>query len=303
MSTAIDIMRVVFGIAFLCFASYTDLKTRRVKNEIWMLMGFTGGVFLLLQLFLDKKTWEYFLILVPVGILFASMFIEHEPLFDGEKRTFNFKFFGLYSVGIAVVIYQIYALSGETYFYHLLAIPILIVFFFVLYQLRILHGGADAKAMMAIAIFVPFYPYFFDFPLLQISPERVASAMELFFPFAFLVLMNSVIFVIWVFLAFLVYNSAKRDFGLPEMLLGYRIDIDKVEEKFVWPMERIVKGERVMVLFPKRNNEESLDKLRELGVKRIWITPKIPFIVFLTAGFVISVFIGNLFAGIIGLFT
>jgi preflagellin peptidase FlaK len=303
MSTTIDIMRVIFGMAFLCIASYTDLKTRRVKNEIWMLMGFTGGVFLLLQLFLDKKSWEYFLILVPVGILFASMFIEHEPLFDSEKRAFNFKFFGLYLVGIAVVIYQIYALSGETYFYHMLAIPILIVFFFVLYQLRILHGGADAKAMMAIAIFVPFYPYFFDFPLLQISPERVASAMELFFPFAFLVLMNSVIFVVWVFFVFLVYNSAKGDFGFPEMFLGYRIDIDKVEKKFVWPMERIVDGKRVMVLFPKRNNEESLEKLKELGVKRIWITPKIPFILFLTVGFMISAFIGNIFAGIIGLFS
>ncbi|MEE9152038.1 MAG: hypothetical protein V3U20_09435, partial [Thermoplasmata archaeon] len=133
MSTAIDLMRVVFGLAFLCYASYTDLKVRRVKNEVWMLMGFTGGIFLLLQLFLDKKTWEYYLIFVPVGILFVSMFIEQAPLFDREKKAFNFKLFGLYMIGIVVVIYQIYALSGETYFYKLLAIPILIVFFFVLY--------------------------------------------------------------------------------------------------------------------------------------------------------------------------
>ncbi len=302
MSTAIEVMRVIFGMAFLCYASYTDLKIRKVKNEVWMLMGFTGGIFLLLQLFLDKKSWEYYLIFVPVGILFASMFIEHEPLYDGEKKAFNFKLFGLYIIGIVVVIYQIYALSGETYFYQLLTIPILIVFFFVLYQLRVLHGGADAKAMMAIAIFVPFYPHFFGFPILQLSPERVASAMELFFPFAFMVLMNSVLFVVWVFLAFLVYNSAKRDFGFPEMLLGYKMEIDDVKKEFVWPMERIVKGERVMVLFPKRNDDESLKKLKELDVKRIWVTPKIPFIVFLTAGFVISAFVGNVFIAIFGMF-
>jgi len=178
----------------------------------------------------------------------------------------------------------------------------MIIFFYVLYQLRILHGGADAKAMMAIAILVPFYPYFFSFPLLQPSPERVASAMELFFPFAFLVLMNSVIFIVWVFLAILIYNSTKGDFGFPEMLLGYKMDIREVEKKFVWPMERVVKGERVMVLFPKRHDDESLKKLKDLGVKRIWVTPKIPFILFLTVGFVISAFIGNLFVGIIGLF-
>lgn len=302
MSNAIDIMRVVLGLAFLIYASYTDLKIRKVKNLVWLLMGLTGGVFLLLQLFLEKRSWEYYLILVPVGILFVSMFIEHEPLYDKDTKVINFKLFGLYIIGILVVIYQLFNLSGETSFYKLLTIPILIIFFFVLYQLRILHGGADAKAMMAIAILMPFYPYFFNFPIIKLSPERMASAMELFFPFAFLVLMNSVLFVIWAFLAFLFYNSAKRDFGFPEMLLGYKIDIREVEKKFVWPMERIVKGERVMVLFPKRNDDESLEKLKELGVKRIWVTPKMPFILFLTAGFMISAFIGNLFVGIIGLF-
>ena len=79
------------------------------------------------------------------------------------------------------------------------------------------------------------------------------------------------------------------------------MDIDDVKKEFVWPMERIVKGERVMVLFPKRNDDESLKKLKELDVKRIWVTPKIPFIVFLTAGFVISAFVGNLFVAIFGL--
>ena len=303
MSTAIHIIRVVFGLAFLCYASYTDLKIRKVKNQVWMLMGFTGGVFLLLQLFLDKREWEYYLIFVPVGILFASMFIEQEPLYDKDTKVINFKLFGLYIIGILVILYQLFALSGETYFYKLLAIPILIIFFFVLYQLRILHGGADAKAMMAVAILVPFYPYFFNFPIIKLSPERVASAMELFFPFAFLVLMNSVLFVIWAFLAFLVYNSAKRDFSFPEMLLGYKMDIGEVERKYVWSMERIVKGERVMVLFPKRTDDDSLEKLKELGVKRIWVTPKIPFVLFLTFGFMISAIVGNLFIAIFGLFS
>lgn len=302
MSPAIDIMRVVFGLAFMCYASYTDLKVRKVRNEVWMMMGFTGGIFLFLQLFLDKKSWEHYLIFLPIGILFASMFVEHEPLFDKEKKIFNYKLFILYTIGIVAVIYQFHAISGETYFYQLLIIPILIVFFYMLYQTRVLHGGADAKAMMAIAILAPFYPYFFGFPILEFASERVASAMELFFPFAFLVLMNSVLFVVWVFLAFLVYNVTKRDFTFPEMLLGYKMDIDDVEKKFVWPMERIVEGERVRVLFPRSDGDESLDKLKEMGVKRVWVTPKTPFIVFLTAGFAISAFIGNLFAAMFGLF-
>ncbi|ODS41419.1 MAG: hypothetical protein A7315_06230 [Candidatus Altiarchaeales archaeon WOR_SM1_79] len=295
-------MRVIFGLTFLGFASYTDFKTRRVKDEVWILMGLFGGVFLALQMFLEKKGWEYYLIFFPVSVLFISLFFNLESIFKKEKKTYYFKVFALYMVGIIPVIYQFYALSSETYFYQLLTIPILIIFFYILYQFDILHGGADAKAMMAIAILVPFYPHFFFFPLMGFSSERVAMAMEVFFPFAFLVLMNSVLFIVWVFIGFIIYNTSKGDFGFPEMLLGYRMDIQNVENKFVWPMEKIVKGERVMVLFPKKNDDESLDKLKKLGIKRIWVTPKIPFIVFLTVGFMISAIIGNGFVFIIGLF-
>ncbi|UCE37877.1 MAG: hypothetical protein JSW00_01135 [Thermoplasmata archaeon] len=300
-TTIIDIFRVILGIALLCFASYTDLKTRRVKNEVWMLMGLCGAILLIIQMFFEKKAWEYYLIFLPVGILFGSMFFEHEPLYDTEKKKFNFILFALYIIGILALFYQIYALWGENYFFRLLIIPVLIIFFFILYQMGVLHGGADTKAMMAIAILTPFYTHFFGFPILHFSSERLAEAMELFFPFAFLVLMNSVLFVVWALLAFLVLNTAKRDTAFPEMLLGYKMDIEEVGKKFVWSMERIVDGERVIVLFPKRHDKDSLEKLKEMGVKRIWVTPKIPFIVFIMAGFIISAFLGNIFAAMLGL--
>jgi preflagellin peptidase FlaK len=300
-STSIDIIRVILAMVFLCYASFTDLKTRKVKNQVWMVMGLLGGIILFIQMLYEEVAWEYYLIFLPIGILFASMFLEHDPLYDSEKKKFNFKIFILYILGILVVIYQIYLLAGETLFYQLLTIPVLIVFFFILYQFGAIHGGADAKALMTLAIFVPFYPHFYGFPLLQFSSDRVAEAMELFFPFAFLILMNSVLFVVWAFLAFFVFNAARKDFGFPEMILGYRMNISEIERKHVWPMERIVNGERVLVLFPKKNDDDSLIALKEEGILRIWVTPKIPFIVFLTAGFIISVFLGNLFIAFIEL--
>jgi preflagellin peptidase FlaK len=254
------------------------VKTRRVKNEVWIVMGLCGCVLIGLELILDKRAWEYFLILIPIGILFFSMFVDFGNSENDEKKGINFLPILLYVVGFLVIL-----------------------FFFVLYQAGMLHGGADAKAMMAIAILVPFYPYFSEFPILRFASDRVADAMELFFPFAFLVLMNSVFFIIWVLLGFIVFNATRGDFGFPEMLLGYRMDIDEVEKKFVWPMERIVEGERVMILFPRKTDDESLIKLKEMDVKRIWVTPKIPFIVFITAGFAISVFLGNVFAAMMGL--
>jgi preflagellin peptidase FlaK len=301
MSTAIDILRIIFGLAFLFYASITDLKTRKVKNEIWIVMGFCGGIFLAIQLLLENRSWEYFLIFLPIGILFSSMFYDFGSDSEEKKKKINFIPIILYIIALLALIYQFNAQSGETLFYQLITIPLLIVLFFVFFQLRILHGGADAKAMMAIAILVPFYPHFYEFPLLQFSSDRVAQAMELFFPFAFLVLMNSVLFVVWAFLGFFVYNATKKDIGFPEMLLGYKMDIDEIENKFVWPMERIVEGERVLVLFPKKIERDNLKKLKDMDIKRIWVTPKIPFILFITMGFVISVIIGNVFAALFGL--
>ena len=89
MSQALDVLRVIFGMAFLCYASYTDIKVRRVKNEVWLVMAATGGVFLLLQLLYDNKSWEYYLIFVPVTILFGSMFFEHQPLYDPEYKVWK----------------------------------------------------------------------------------------------------------------------------------------------------------------------------------------------------------------------
>jgi preflagellin peptidase FlaK len=300
MSTAIDILRIIFGLAFLFYASITDLKTRKVKNEVWVVMGFCGGVFLAIQLLIENRSWEYFLIFLPIGILFFSMFYDFGSDSEGKKKI-NFIPIILYSIALLALIYQFNIQSGETLFYQLLTIPLLIVLFFVFYQLRLLHGGADAKAMMAIAILIPFYPHFYEFPLLQFSSERVTQAMELFFPFAFLVLMNSVLFVVWAFLGFFVYNATKKDIGFPEMLLGYKMDIDAIGNKFVWPMERVVDGERVLVLFPKKIEKDNLKKLKDMDIKRIWVTPKIPFILFITAGFLISAIVGNVFAALFGL--
>ena len=186
-------------------------------------------------------------------------------------------------------------------FHQLLTIPVLIILFYVFYQFNILHGGADAKALMTLAIFVPFYPTFFGFPLIDLGQERVTTAMELFFPFAFLVLMNAVIVVVWILLAFIAYNAVKGDIRMPEMLLGYTMDVDAVEKKFVWPMERVVDGRRVRTLFPKGGRESRLDDFRDLGIERIWVTPKIPFIVALTGGFLLSIFIGNIFMSVMGM--
>jgi preflagellin peptidase FlaK len=91
-------------------------------------------------------------------------------------------------------------------------------------------------------------------------------------------------------------NLARRDFGFPEMFLGYRMDIADVQKHFVWPMEAVQDDEIVLMLFPKRSGDVKveLEKLKAKGLERIWVTPKDPFIIPMTLGIVFSVIIGNL---------
>ncbi len=292
-------LRCGIGMALLAYASYNDLKSRTVKNTVWVVMGGMGALLLLLQLILDGKPSEYYLIFIPIGVFFGAALIEHDPLVDFEKHSLNMKVLLLYALAFIVMFYQIYSYRGDLYLLRLLGIPALLIFFHLLYQSYVIQGGADAKALMAIAILTPAYPKVYNLPLIEIGSEKMMEVLEASFPFALLVLMNSVLFIVWIFLAFFIYNCLKGDSKFPEALLGYRMNIDDVASKNVWPMEKVLDGKRVLVLFPKRSSKEDLEALKRIGAKKVWVTPKIPFMMPLTIGFAISIIFGNFLIAIL----
>jgi hypothetical protein len=58
-------------------------------------------------------------------------------------------------------------------------------------------------------------------------------------------------------------------------------------------MERVVDGAVRLVLFPRSDEEEGWDALREAGVERPWVTPKVPFLIPLTVAVPFSLLVGN----------
>ncbi len=119
---SLDITRLIVGIAILAYASYTDIKTRRASNILWVIMGSIGAILLVIQYF-----------------------------------TIGF----------------------ENPFY-LIFVPIMIALMYVLFQLRLMFGGADAKAIMALAILVPFAPEILDFPMLEASTISMPGSWIVF---------------------------------------------------------------------------------------------------------------------------
>lgn len=223
----LDSIRFIVGVVILSYASYTDLKTRRAPNMLWIIMGLIGAILLLIQ----------------------------------------------------------YLTIGFSNMYYLVFIPIMIGLMYVLFQLRLIFGGADAKALMALAILAPLEPTILQFPLWN------GSLM----PFSWTIFANAVILFLFIPLSLLIVNLTKRNLAFPHCLLGYKMSVTKAKETFVWPLEKLVDGTRNFSYMPKDFDvTEELEAFEQQGITDIWVTPKIPFMIPLLAGFIVSFVLGDI---------
>ncbi len=157
--------------------------------------------------------------------------------------------------------------------------------------MRLLFGGADAKALMALAILVPIQPLMWNFPLLRQS---------LYMPGSWIIFANATILFLLIPLSLLLYNASKRNLKFPHCLLGYVISVEKAKQSFVWPMEKIRDGKRKLMYMPKKFEvDEELAEFEKLGITDIWVTPKIPFMIPLLAGFLATFILGDILLQIV----
>jgi len=294
MADIYTISRILIGIIILSLAAASDWRTRRVSNVAWLVMGGLGMLLLAIQIYEMDYPYVTFLILPVIAILFFDIFWDREPMVSkGHLSPIPFI---LHIIALASAIYIILDVGLTREVIQLLSVPAMILVAELFFYVGLLHGGADAKALMALAVLFPFYPIVEGLPMIG-YPAGLSGDVELLFPFSFLILMNAAIIqVIAVPLGLIVKNIARGDHGFPEMLLGYRMRTDDVEKKFVWPMEVVRDGEVVLMLFPKRdgNIKSELASLKEMGMDEIWVTPKVPFIIPMLLGFIFSIIVGNL---------
>jgi len=235
--TTLYFIRFFTGFIILTYASYTDIKTRRAPNILWVIMG---------------------------------------------------------SIGIALLIFQIIMTPSllQTNLFDLIFIPIMIGLMYLFFQLRLIFGGADAKALMALALLVPFPLQFSTLPL-----------FEGILPTSWIVFANSVVLFLCIPISLFVYNGLKKDFAFPYMFLGYKMKIKKAKEKFVWPLEQIIDGKRKFMYYPSTfDDPEMWNRFEEYQIKAVWVTPKIPFMIPLLAGFICTFFLGDILVGIMSFF-
>ncbi len=170
-----------------------------------------------------------------------------------------------------------------------------------------LFGGADAKSLICISLLIPTHPSFHflshHFPI----SSSLNTGLVLF-PFAISTLLNATIPALTVSFALFFYNllnlrpeERRKNPGL--LFIGYKLHVDKLtdlkhtrlihsyeekegklEKKFLFGGVEIDRG-----VIEELKSYAYAGKLEE----EVWVTPDLPFILFITAGFVISVLYGN----------
>lgn len=286
-SETFSAIRVAAAICVLAYASLLDLRTRRVGNRYWVALSILGGALLSVQVYLDEMPLEYLAILVPIALILSDVFIDNKL----SERGARWLVLAQYASAIIILLLLTMQYGSESYFQHLIAVPAMMLFVVLLYMLDAIRGGADAKSLIALAILFPFYPVIGQFPFLRAEEP----SFEILLPFTFSILVMAAIIVGLTPIGFLLRNLGNGETRFPQALLGYKMDVESARDRHVWLMERIIDGRHVIYSRPK--GEEDLGKelalLADAGHKRVWVTPKIPFIVPMLIGLIVCIIIGS----------
>ncbi len=153
------------------------------------------------------------------------------------------------------------------------------------YLTGLIAGGADAKALASLALLAPV-------PLAPSWQIPLASP----FPLALTALTNALLLALVVPGVLLVVNLARGDIDGARTFLAFRTRLEGLRRRVVWPLEYVDEdGEHVVASSPRLLPRDAFDPdaLARLGRERVWVTPKVPFLVPLWAGLIVAILLGD----------
>lgn len=261
-------------------ASYFDWRYREVPDIHWWVLGISGIVLTAVSISggIDFKAAMMLMGSVMI-LLYILLDVDIPPIASM-----------IYCASMALLfIYPVVTGFDDPVIRRLLVIPICFVFFYVLFIIGVLRGGADAKCLMTLAMVFQLYPQMGDLPLIAIPSLEIQTVIS--FPIA--VLFHASLFSFaWLF--WTIFRKIHRREDPVEMytLSWYRMSIDEARRSHVWPKQDVVNG--MVVNVNGVADEGALDRLESIGAKDVWVTPIIPFMVPMTAAIFFVLFAGSL---------
>jgi preflagellin peptidase FlaK len=285
-------VQIALLVGGLGYAALSDLRTREVTDRLWQVLGVVGwglgAVWLAPGGILPVALW-----LLVGGLTIQHMFPWDDALGKRLDRFADLIEGVAYMLVILVVLVAAVHWGIGTSGVPLAVIALLATMLFArgLFELGVLYGGADAKALMVAGLLLPLLPT----PLL---PQTAPVALLLtVLPFPVNLLVDAAVLSLAVPVAIAVRNVARREFEFPRGFTGYMIPVKELPDRFVWLKDPLLAEEEDAAETSEEDREIRVRAAHDLeakGVERVWVTPQIPFVVLLALGAVAALLAGNL---------
>lgn len=237
-------------------------------------------------------------------ILFTMPFLLYACYTDlKERRVSNKVWKCMLASGSVFVIYESFT-GGIPYIKSLILSSVIVfISIYILFQLGA-FGGGDAKGLIVLSILFPLYPVFLFsgevYPLFGLPPIGL---------FTFTVLGNALLVTVLVPLGMFCYNLLHFSHEMLKnplyMFIGYRTEVSSLKNKeHLGLLEKFELNESGVVtrkfartgLDFDANRKPELEEYLKKGLieKEVWVTPGLPFMLSITAGFITAVAFGDL---------
>ncbi len=246
------------------------------------------------------------------SVIFCMLILIYACYSDIKKRSVTNKLWGLMiAAGIPIVAYNMFIYGTPFLILFISSVSFTFVLSYLFFRLNI-FGGADAKCLIAISVLIPVHPGFtllsYHFPI-----NFNSFIMTDPFPFAVTTLFNAAFVSLIAPLSIFFYNflhlrreELRGNIGLA--FIGYKLPIDaltdaKQKNKHIRLVhsyeEKEGNVERRHSFGGVEIDNDVVEMLRDYHIQgkideKVWVTPELPFMLFITAGFFISLFYGNL---------
>jgi preflagellin peptidase FlaK len=213
-------------------------------------------------------------------------------------------------LALALTLYQFLLFSPELLPFYAISFAITAALSVALFYVGA-FGGADAKALMCLALALPIYPE----NLFQFNVPRVSPIFPLtVFSNAVLLAALSVVYAIFRNFYWRLRTGQKLFEGFEHesvwrkilaFLTGYKVKMANLEKGYMYPLEDVTTKEtgdveRKLLVLPKDEERETivgriLNAIQEGKLpNEVWATLGLPLLVFVTLGFIVSLTLGDL---------
>lgn len=310
--TRTAVLFVAMGIA-----AWMDHKERRVPNEHWIEWSKPAIFIWALDLMVQGADWTIYLTASAVVAYASTSVLGRATLRDaragsGMDRVVLF-WYAISTVGVVggAIVYgsttpvDVLLNEGDplgVLWWKTLGVGAVILVIDLAWRFRLLHGGADAKALMWVALLFPSWstvPLTFS-TVTQEATVALPVALALlmwgglaFFAIPVLMLVNNLM------------NGHVRTIG--DLRLAWhatRIPLEDVQQRHVWMLTstmampdgttQVVNTARAPRFTPSKDEvAQQVEELATHGVTQVWVSMKIPLLVFLWPAVVPLVLIGG----------